>query len=87
MEDKILRMFFDIGRWEHAIDKGVDKDIRKDQLLRLTDERTRLAMAEAMMQPVCNLTAPYGPNSQRERRIPHRLRERAYRPYRSEHRQ
>ena len=48
MEDKILRMFFDIGRWEHAIDKGVDKDIRKDQLLRLTDERTRLAMARTI---------------------------------------
>ena len=59
MEDKILRMFFDIGRWEHAIDKGVDKDIRKDQLLRLTDERTRLAMAEAMMQGRYAISPPH----------------------------
>ena len=47
-EDKILRMFFDIGRWTEAIEKGVCKDIRKDQLIRLSDERTRLAMADAM---------------------------------------
>ena len=37
-EDKILQMFFDIGRWTKAIEKGVLKDIRKDQLIRLTDE-------------------------------------------------
>lgn len=59
MEDKILRMFFDIGRWERAIEKGVDKDIRKDQLLRLTDERTRLAMAEAMMQGRYAISPPH----------------------------
>ena len=29
-EDKILQMFFDIGRWTKAIEKGVLKDIRKD---------------------------------------------------------
>ena len=44
-EDKILQMFFDIGRWTKAIEKGVLKDIRKDQLIRLTDEHTRMAMA------------------------------------------
>ena len=32
-EDKILQMFFDIGRWTKAIEKGVLKDIRKDQLI------------------------------------------------------
>lgn len=47
-EDKILQMFFDIGRWTKAIEKGVLKDIRKDQLIRLTDEHTRMAMAYAM---------------------------------------
>lgn len=59
MEDKILRMFFDIGRWERAIDKGVDKDIRKGQLIRLTDEHTRLAMAEAMMQGKYEISPPH----------------------------
>lgn len=47
-EDKILQMFFDIGQWTKAIEKGVLKDIRKDQLIRLTDEHTRMAMAYAM---------------------------------------
>ena len=37
MTDKILQMFFDIDRWTKAIAKGLDKDIRKDQLIRLTD--------------------------------------------------
>lgn len=59
MEDKILRMFFDLNRWVRAIDKGVDKDIRKDQLIRLTDEHTRLAMAEAMMQGKYEISPPH----------------------------
>lgn len=36
MAEKILQMFFDIERWTKAIEKGVGKDIRKDQLIRLT---------------------------------------------------
>lgn len=57
--DKILQMFFDIGRWERAIEKGVDKDIRKDQLIRLTDEHTRLAMAEAMLEGKYEISPPH----------------------------
>lgn len=57
--DKILQMFFDVGRWERAIEKGVDKDIRKDQLIRLTDEHTRLAMAEAMLQGKYEISPPH----------------------------
>ena len=59
MADKILQMFFDIDRWTRAIEKGVVKDIRKDQLIRLTDERTRLAMAEAMMQGKYEISPPH----------------------------
>lgn len=59
MSDKILQMFFDIDRWSKAIEKGVLKDIRKDQLIRLTDERTRLAMAEAMMQGKYEISPPH----------------------------
>lgn len=59
MEDKIIQMFFDIERWTKAIDKGVDKDIRKDQLIRLTDEHTRLAMAEAMLQGMYEISPPH----------------------------
>ena len=56
-EDKILQMFFDIGRWTKAIEKGVLKDIRKDQLIRLTDEHTRMAMAYATVS-YTHLTLP-----------------------------
>ena len=52
MSDKILQMFFDIGRWTKAIEKGVGKDIRKDQLIRLADERTLLAMADTEPEEV-----------------------------------
>ena len=50
MADKILNMFFDFDRWIKAIDKGVFKDIRKSELIRLTDENTRIAMADAMIR-------------------------------------
>lgn len=59
MADKILQMFFDIDRWTKAIEKGVGKDIRKDQLIRLTDEHTRLAMAEAMMLGKYEISPPH----------------------------
>ena len=52
-------MFFDIERWTKAIEKGVGKDIRKDQLIRLTDEHTRLAMAEAMMLGKYEISPPH----------------------------
>ena len=48
MADKILEMFFDLDRWTKAIAKGVGKDIRKDQLIHLASEHTRLAIASAM---------------------------------------
>ena len=58
-EDKILQMFFDIGRWTKAIEKGVGKDIRKDQLIRLADERTLLAMAGAMRRGKYEISPPH----------------------------
>ncbi len=59
MADKILQMFFDIDRWTKAIDKGIGKDIRKDQLIRLADENTRLRMADAMMQGKYEISPPH----------------------------
>ena len=67
-------MFFDIGRWTKAIEKGVGKDIRKDQLIRLSEERTRLAMADAMRRGRYEIS-PRGADSQGERRVPHGVRE------------
>lgn len=59
MTDKILQEFFDIDRWTKAIDKGVLKDIRKDQLIRLTDEHTRLAIADAMVKGRYEISPPH----------------------------
>ena len=58
-KDRILQMFFDIGRWTKAIEKGVGKDIRKDQLIRLSEERTRLAMADAMRRGRYEISPPH----------------------------
>lgn len=57
--DKILQEFFDIGRWTKAIEKGVGKDIRKDQLIRLCAEDTRLAMAKAMREGRYMIAPPH----------------------------
>ncbi len=59
MADKILQMFFDIKRWEKAIDKGVGKDIRKDQLILLCDEHTRIKIAQAMMCGKYEISPPH----------------------------
>ena len=59
MADKILEMFFDFERWTKAIEKGVGKDIRKDQLIHLADEHTRLAIAQAMMQGRYEISPPH----------------------------
>jgi len=59
MSDKILNMFFDFDRWTKAIEKGVIKDIRKDQLIMLTDERTRLQIADAMMSGKYQISPPH----------------------------
>lgn len=59
MTDKILQQFFDIDRWAKAIEKGVFKDIRKDQLIRLTDEHTRVAIADAMLRGKYEISPPH----------------------------
>lgn len=59
MTDKILHMFFDIDRWTNAIEKGVGKDIRKDQLILLTDEHVRLAIADAMLKGKYEISPPH----------------------------
>ena len=57
--DKILKMFFDIDRWTKAIEKGVGKDIRKDQLILLTDEHVRLEIADAMRKGNYEISPPH----------------------------
>lgn len=59
MSDKILTMFFEPQRWVRAIEKGVGKDIRKDQLIMLCNEKTRLKMADMMMQGKYEISPPH----------------------------
>lgn len=59
MNDKILQMFFDISRWEKAIEKGVVKDIRPDQLKLLSNESTRLRIADMMLSGKYLISPPH----------------------------
>ena len=52
-------MFFDIDRWTKAIDKGVGKDIRKSELIKLCTERTRAAMYKAMKEGKYQIAPPH----------------------------
>ena len=59
MADVILKKFFEFERWTKAIDKGVAKDIRKDQLIKLTSEETRAAMYRAMYNGTYEISPPH----------------------------
>lgn len=48
MKDVILEKVFEPHRWLRAIGKGVDKDIRRDQLYQLTKPETRAAICLAI---------------------------------------
>lgn len=58
-EDKILRIFFEPERWQHAIAKGVDKDIRKDQLCRLSSPETRARLYLAIRDGKYRISPPH----------------------------
>lgn len=59
MEDKILQMFFDIGRWEYALNKGCDKGISKADLFQLTKPEVRLAMCQAVKNGKYEIAPPH----------------------------
>lgn len=59
MNDIILKKFFEIDRWQKAIEKGVVKDIRKDQLIKLTKEETRLTIYKLMREGKYEISPPH----------------------------
>ena len=59
MADIILQKFLEIERWTKAIEKGVVKDIRKDQLILLTSEETRIQMYRAMYNGTYEISPPH----------------------------
>lgn len=59
MKDIILQKFFEVDRWAAAIEKGVIKDIRKDQLIKLTDEKCRAVMYCLIRDGKYQITPPH----------------------------
>lgn len=59
MTDHILEQFFALDRWTKAIDKGVGKDIRRDQLIKLCSEQTRLTMYQAIKEGRYMIAPPH----------------------------
>lgn len=58
-EDKILEMFFEPERWRYAIDKGIGKDIRKDQLYQLTKPEVRIEICRTMREGTYRVSPPH----------------------------
>ncbi len=59
MEDIIFQKFFEPERWAAAIEKGVDKDIRRDQLIQLCHEGTRISIAKAVKEGKYKISPPH----------------------------
>ena len=59
MKDTILEKFFEVERWKKTIDKGIDKHIRKDQLIQLTSEEVRSNMYRAIKEGRYLISPPH----------------------------
>lgn len=59
MEDKILQKFFEHDRWIYAIEKGIDKDIDKADLYKLTKPEVRVKMCEAIRRGEYEIAPPH----------------------------
>ena len=57
--DKLLEMCFDLERWQYAIDKGIGKDIRRDQLYQLAKPEVRAAMYLAIKDGRYKISPPH----------------------------
>lgn len=59
MQDILLQKLFEPERWLSAISKGYDKDIRKDQLIRLTSPSVRASIYRAMKEGTYTIAPPH----------------------------
>lgn len=57
--DIILEKFFEIERWAYAIDKGIVKEIPRDQLYQLTKPEVRAEMYEAIRDGRYEIAPPH----------------------------
>lgn len=59
MQDILLQKLFEPDRWLHALGKGIDKDIRKDQLYQLTKPEVRAALYLAIRDRKYRIAPPH----------------------------
>lgn len=59
MEDILLKKLFEMSRWQAALARGIDKDIRKDQLYQLTKPRVRAALYQAIRDGQYRISPPH----------------------------
>ena len=59
MNDIILQKFFEMERWEHALETGVDKHIDKGELRKLCNPEVRIALYEAIANDNYEIAPPH----------------------------
>ena len=59
MQDVLLQKFFEMPRWEQALETGVDKHIDKGELRKLTSPETRIAMYNAIVSGNYEIAPPH----------------------------
>lgn len=57
--DKLLEMCFDLERWRYAIERGIGKDIRRDQLYQLAKPEVRAAIYLAIKEGRYKISPPH----------------------------
>lgn len=57
--DILLKKFFEKGRWEQALETGVDKHIDKGELRKLTSPEVRLALYNAIVSDNYEIAPPH----------------------------
>lgn len=57
--DILLQKFFEMDRWEQALETGVDKHIDKGELRKLTSPQTRLALYKAIVNDNYEIAPPH----------------------------
>lgn len=59
MNDVLLQKFFEMERWEQALETGVDKHIDKGELRKLTSPEVRLALYNAIVSDNYEIAPPH----------------------------
>lgn len=59
MSDMLLQKFFEIKRWESALEVGVGKHIDKGELRKLTSPEVRLALYNAIINDQYEIAPPH----------------------------